>query len=56
VRVAALYDIHGKHPAVEAVLDEVRQAEADSVVSTATRFRGGETVGLNQPPSGADRL
>lgn len=32
VRVAALYDIHGNLPALEAVLREVRQAEVDLVV------------------------
>jgi putative phosphoesterase len=32
MRVAALYDIHGNLPALEAVLREVRQAEVDLVV------------------------
>ncbi len=32
MRVAALYDIHGNLPALEAVLPEVRQAEVDLVV------------------------
>ena len=32
MRVAALYDIHGNLPALEAVLDEVRRAEVDQVV------------------------
>jgi predicted phosphodiesterase len=32
MRVAALYDIHGNLPALEAVLDEVRQAGAHRVV------------------------
>jgi predicted phosphodiesterase len=32
VRVAALYDIHGNLPALEAVLDEVRRARVDEVV------------------------
>jgi predicted phosphodiesterase len=31
-RVAALYDIHGNLPALEAVLDEVRQAQVDAIV------------------------
>jgi predicted phosphodiesterase len=31
-RVAALYDIHGNLPALEAVLDEVRQAPVDQIV------------------------
>jgi hypothetical protein len=29
VRVAAIYDIHGNLPALEAVLDEILQAEVD---------------------------
>jgi putative phosphoesterase len=32
MRVAALYDIHGNLPALEAVLDEVRQSAVDLVV------------------------
>jgi putative phosphoesterase len=32
MRVAALYDIHGNLPALEAVLQEIRQAEVDHVV------------------------
>jgi putative phosphoesterase len=32
VRVAALYDIHGNLPALEAVLQEVRRADVDHVV------------------------
>jgi len=32
VRVAALYDIHGNLPALEAVLDDVRRAQVDEVV------------------------
>jgi putative phosphoesterase len=32
MRVAAIYDIHGNLPALEAVLAEIRQAEADHVV------------------------
>jgi putative phosphoesterase len=32
MRVAALYDIHGNLPALEAVLEEVRQADVDQVV------------------------
>src|SRR5712691_10058823 len=32
MRVAALYDIHGNLPALEAVLEEVRQAAVDLVV------------------------
>jgi predicted phosphodiesterase len=32
MRVAALYDIHGNLPALEAVLEEVREADADEIV------------------------
>ena len=32
MRVAALYDIHGNLPALEAVLEEIRQADVDQVV------------------------
>ena len=32
MRVAALYDIHGNLPALEAVLEEIRQANVDHVV------------------------
>ncbi|HEV7516688.1 MAG TPA: metallophosphoesterase family protein [Thermoanaerobaculia bacterium] len=32
MRVAAIYDIHGNLPALEAVLGEIRQAEVDHVV------------------------
>ncbi|MFN8423738.1 MAG: metallophosphoesterase family protein [Anaerolineae bacterium] len=32
MRVAALYDIHGNLPALEAVLDEVRRADVDAIV------------------------
>ena len=32
MRIAALYDIHGKLPALEAVLQDIRQAEVDQVV------------------------
>ena len=32
MRVAAIYDIHANLPALEAVLEEIRQAEADHVV------------------------
>jgi hypothetical protein len=31
-RVAAIYDIHGNLPALEAVLEEIRQAEVDHLV------------------------
>jgi putative phosphoesterase len=32
MRVAALYDIHGNRPALEAVLHEIRQAEVEHIV------------------------
>lgn len=32
MKVAALYDIHGNRPALEAVLDDVRQANVDRIV------------------------
>jgi predicted phosphodiesterase len=32
MRVAAIYDIHGNLPALEAVLEEIRQAEVDSLL------------------------
>ena len=32
MRIAAIYDIHGNLPALEAVLDDIRQAEVDCVV------------------------
>jgi predicted phosphodiesterase len=41
-RVAALYDIHGNLPALEAVLDEVRRAGVDRVVV------GGDVLGPMQ--------
>jgi predicted phosphodiesterase len=32
MRVAAIYDIHGNLPALEAVLQDIRQAEVDQIV------------------------
>jgi Icc-related predicted phosphoesterase len=32
MRVAALYDIHGNLPALEAVLQDIRQAKVDFIV------------------------
>ena len=32
MRVAALYDIHGNLPALEAVLQDIRQAAVDAIV------------------------
>ena len=40
MRVAALYDIHGNLPALEAVLEEVRQAEVDLVIVGGDVFPG----------------
>ncbi|HEX9941631.1 MAG TPA: metallophosphoesterase family protein [Thermoanaerobaculia bacterium] len=40
MRVAAIYDIHGNLPALEAVLQEIRQAEADHVVVGGDVFPG----------------
>jgi putative phosphoesterase len=39
-RVAALYDIHGNLPALEAVLEEVRQADVDHLVVGGDVFPG----------------
>ena len=49
-RVAALYDIHGNLPALEAVLREVRAAGADLVVI------GGEVVPGPMPLETLDAL
>jgi putative phosphoesterase len=40
MRVAAIYDIHGNLPALEAVLEEVRQADVDAVVVGGDVFPG----------------
>ena len=40
MRVAAIYDIHGNLPALEAVLDDVRKAAADHVVVGGDVFPG----------------
>ena len=40
MRVAALYDIHGNLPALDAVLDEVRRAGVDRVVVGGDVFPG----------------
>jgi putative phosphoesterase len=40
MRVAALYDIHGNLPALEAVLQDIRQAEIDRVVVGGDVFPG----------------
>lgn len=40
MRVAAIYDIHGNLPALEAVIEEIRQAEVDGVVVGGDVFPG----------------
>jgi putative phosphoesterase len=40
MRVAAIYDIHGNLPALEAVLHDIRQAEVDRVVVGGDVFPG----------------
>ena len=40
MRIAALYDIHGNLPALEAVLDELRQAHVDQIVVGGDVFPG----------------
>src|ERR1700674_760910 len=40
MRVAALYDIHGNLPALEAVLKDVREADVDHVVVGGDVFPG----------------
>jgi len=50
MRVAALYDIHGNLPALEAVLQEVRQADVDQIVV------GGDVVPGPMPRETLDRL
>lgn len=47
MRVAAIYDVHGNLPALEAVLDDVRRANVDRVVCGGDVFPGpmpGETL------------
>lgn len=50
MRVAALYDIHGNLPALEAVLDAIRQADIDEVVV------GGDVVPGPMPRESLRRL
>jgi len=50
VRVAALYDVHGNLPALEAVLDDVEHASVDAVVC------GGDLVAGPFPAEVLDRL
>jgi predicted phosphodiesterase len=40
MRVAALFDIHGNLPALDAVLDDVREARVDQVVVGGDVFPG----------------
>ncbi len=50
MRVAAIYDIHGNLPALEAVLQDIRQAEVDRVVV------GGDVVPGPMPRQALARL
>jgi putative phosphoesterase len=50
MRIAALYDIHGNLPALEAVLDEIAQAGVDQIVV------GGDVVAGPMPRETLDRL
>jgi predicted phosphodiesterase len=50
MRVAALYDIHGNLPALEAVLEELRQADIDQIVV------GGDVVPGPMPCESLQRL
>lgn len=50
MRVAALYDIHGNLPALEAVLDEVRRANVDRLVI------GGDVLPGPMPRETLDRV
>jgi putative phosphoesterase len=50
VRVAAIYDIHGNLPALEAVLEDVRRANADEIVV------GGDVLPGPMPRETLDRL
>jgi len=50
MRVAAIYDVHGNLPALEAVLDQIRQAEVDSVLV------GGDVLPGPMPRETLERL
>jgi predicted phosphodiesterase len=50
MRVAALYDIHGNLPALEAVLEDIRQANVDQIVV------GGDVVPGPMPRETLERL
>ena len=40
MRIAAIYDIHGNLPALEAVLEEIRRANVDRIVVGGDVFPG----------------
>lgn len=48
MRVAALYDVHGNLPALEAVLQEVREANVDQIVVGGDVFPGPMSVEVLQ--------
>lgn len=50
MRVAAIYDVHGNLPALEAVLDDIRQAGADLIVV------GGDVIPGPMPVQAIDAL
>lgn len=50
MRIAALYDIHGNYPALEAVLREVEQAHPDGILI------GGDIISGPMPAATLDRL
>jgi predicted phosphodiesterase len=50
VRVAAVYDVHGNLPALEAVLEEIERAEADAIVF------GGDIIAGPMPRETLDRV
>src|SRR5205809_6099766 len=50
MRVAALYDIHGNLPALEAVVQDIRQADVDQIVV------GGDAVPGPMPREALSRL
>lgn len=59
MRVAAIYDIHGNLPALEAVLEDIRQAEVDHIVVGGDVLPGPmprETLICLQPPSEEETL
>lgn len=56
--VAALYEIHGNLPALEAVLDEIHQLDVDRIVIGGDVLPGEQFAATNilQPPSEAEML